>query len=110
MEGGLGQVRDEPAGHDRVVGRVVAIEQPLCELKGVSVSRGAKGRLNPAELRQSQQEVRPPRQPRPLGSRRCSFGQLLVAAHPGDQRTYGLGAGRPHGLFELIGEPTRFVR
>ena len=110
VEGRLGQVRDEPAGHYRVVGRVVDIEQPLCALEGVSVSRGPKGRLNPAELRQSQHEVRPPREARPLGFRRRSFGQLLVTAHPGDQRTDGRGAGRPQWLFELVGKPARFVR
>jgi hypothetical protein len=101
VQRGFGELADEPARDDRMVGRAGRIEEPFGEFVGVGVPARPERGEDPTDLREGDSEVRPGRHRDPLGLCRRPLGRILVTARPGDDRVEGVGCGDPLGLAEL---------
>ena len=86
VEGGLRQVGDEPAGHDRVVRRIGRVEQPPGGRVCVVVPALSQRAEHTAELGECDGDLAAGGEAKLLGSGGAALGRVGVASHAGDQR------------------------
>jgi hypothetical protein len=109
VQRGLRQVGDEPASHDRVVGRIGRVEQPPGGRVGVVVAAVSQRAEHATELCEGDGDLAAGAQSQLLGAFGAALGGVRVASHAGDHGQDGLASRDPERSAEFGREPPRLL-